>query len=202
MELLNISVDQTGNLQFSANIWLLFVLFAISSIIIYIKYKLSVHQTKLEKVTVNIPFGIGSIDLAPDLTQQKAAWSLYIELVTRISVQPLKKDEGLLREALSSLYSLFPTTRQILKEAGPNAGITNESVGGISIAVINRGLRPFLAKWHPRLQEWETKRDASISPKEHEGKWPEEETLRSEIGKLRVELNSYAEALRKIAEVK
>ena len=204
MELLNISIGQTGNLQFSIDIWFVFfALFVIALIFIaYSKYRLGTRQTKLEKVTVNIPFGIGSIDLTPDLTQQRAAWSLYIELVTRTAVQPLKDDEGLVREALLSLYSLFPTTRQILKDAGPCAGITNESVGGIAIAVINCGLRPFLTKWHPRLIDWEAKRDEKTSSKEHERKWPEERVLRDEIEKLRVDLNSYAEALRKIADVK
>jgi hypothetical protein len=202
MELLNVSMDQSGNLQFSTNIWILLVFFLIIISIIFIKYKSEARKTKLERVTVNIPFGIGSIDFIPDQIQQKAAWSLYIELVTRIAIQPLKEDEGLLSETLSSLYSLFPTTRQILRDAGPNAGVTNESVGGIAIAVINRGLRPFLARWHLRLMGWETERDSNTNPVEHEKKWPEEKIMRNEIEKLRIELNSYAEALRKIAKVR
>jgi hypothetical protein len=52
------------------------------------------------------------------------------------------------------------------------------------------------------LIDWEAKRDEKTSSKEHERKWPEEKVLRDEIEKLRVDLNSYAEALRKIADVK
>jgi hypothetical protein len=112
----------------------------------------------LKKVSVSLPFGIGSAEWEADKTERRAAWSLYVELVTRIAVEPLEGEEGLLHEALNSLYSLFGTTREILKEAGPDVGASRNSVGGIAIAVLNRGLRPFLTKWHPRLQVWEAKR--------------------------------------------
>jgi hypothetical protein len=54
-----------------------------------------------------------------DREQQNAAWEMYVELVTRIAIQPLSEDRGLLREALTSLYSLFPKTRRILKQHRP-----------------------------------------------------------------------------------
>ncbi|WP_370135611.1 hypothetical protein [Streptacidiphilus sp. EB103A] len=55
----------------------------------------------------------------PNDAERRAAWELYVELVTRVSVVPLGTDEGLLREALSSLYSLFGTTREVLRRHGP-----------------------------------------------------------------------------------
>ncbi len=154
-----------------------------------------------KKVSVSLPFGIGSVEWEVDQTQSRAAWSLYIELVTRIAVEPLKADEGLVREALNSLYSLFGTTREILKTAGPDVGIALNSVGGIAIAVLNRGLRPFLAKWHPLLQTYEARRPPHLSPKEHEQHWSEEGKLRNELEQLRQDLNQYANALAKIAGV-
>lgn len=155
----------------------------------------------LKKVSVSIPFGIGSAEWESDPTERRAAWSLYVELVTRIAVEPLEGEEGLLREALNSLYSLFGTTREILKEAGPDVGASKNSVGGISIAVLNRGLRPFLAKWHPLLQAYEAKRPSDLSPKEHEEQWSEEPQLRNELESLRQDLSSYALALAEIAGV-
>ena len=65
--------------------------------------------------------------------------------------------------------SLFATTREILKQAGPDIGASHRSVGRIAITVLKRGLRPFLAKWHPLLQSWETQRPFDISPFEHDG---------------------------------
>ncbi|TVP68105.1 MAG: hypothetical protein EA342_07110 [Leptolyngbya sp. LCM1.Bin17] len=155
----------------------------------------------LRKVSVSLPFGIGSAEWESDPTERKAAWSLYVELVTRVAVQPLETDQGLLREALTSLHGLFGTTREILKDAGPDVGASHDSVGGIAIAVLNNGLRPFLAKWHPRLQAWEVQKPAALSFKEHEKNWPEESTLYSELDSLRQGLEQYAKALATIAGV-
>jgi hypothetical protein len=155
----------------------------------------------LKKVSVSLPFGIGSAEWQSDDTERRAAWSLYVELVTRIAVESLEMDEGLLREALNSLYSLFGTTRQVLKESGPDVGASHNSVGGIAIAVLNRGLRPFLAKWHPRLQAWEVKRPVDRSAKEHELLWSEEVELRNALAALRQDLEQYALALAEIAGV-
>jgi len=160
-------------------------------------------STKLTKVSVNLPFGIGGTEWEPDDTERKAAWSLFVELVTRVTIQPLEPqtDQGLLREALTSLHSLFATTRKILKKAGPDIGASHRSVGGIAITVLNRGLRPFLAKWHPLLQSWEAQRSIDVSPFEHEKHWEYQEQLRSELEILRHELEEYAIALAVIAGV-
>jgi hypothetical protein len=160
-----------------------------------------IDQAKLKKVSVSLPFGIGSAEWESDPTERRAAWSLYVELMTRIAVQTLEEDLGLLRESLTSLYSLFGTTREILKEAGPDVGASRQSVGGIAITVLNNGLRPFLAKWHPMLQVWEAQRPPNISPKEHERNWSEEAQLRDALASLRDDLAQYADALAKIAGV-
>lgn len=153
---------------------------------------------KLKKVSVNLPFGIGGAEWEADATERKAAWALYVELVTRITVESLQSDRGLLREALNSLYKMFEITRQILREAGPDVGISHNSVGGIAIAVLNQGLRPFLSKWHPLLQEWEAQCPPNTSPKEHEKNWSQEPELRQELRLLSKELDEYVKALAEI----
>ena len=158
---------------------------------------------KLTKVKVSLPFGIGEAEWTPDPAERRAAWSLYVELVTRIAVQPLNLDEGLLREALKSLHSLFGSTREILRKAGPDVGITKESVGGVAIAVLNHedGLRSFLSKWHPLLKSWEARKPQKADPREHERAWEHCEILRGEMDALRKRLEKYAQALAEIAGV-
>jgi hypothetical protein len=157
--------------------------------------------SKLKKVTVNLPFGIGGAEWETDATERRAAWSLYIELVTRISTQPLAFEQGLTREALNSLYSLFGSTREILKEAGPDVGASRSSVGGIAIAVLNNGLRPFLSKWHPLLATWEAQRPNNIGAKEYEEQWTHATQVRGELEALRQDLEQYANALAEIAGI-
>lgn len=83
----------------------------------------------LKKLTLSLPFGIGGVEMEPDSTERDAAWELYVELVTRVAVQSLNPQEGLVREAMNSLYSLFGSTRQILRKAGPGVGASHDSVG-------------------------------------------------------------------------
>jgi len=144
---------------------------------------------------------MGTMEWLSDESQRRAAWELYVELVTRVSVQPLDLDHGLAREALTSLHALFGVTREILRRHGPGVGAVRESVGGIAIAVLNQGVRPFLAKWHPALLEWEETRRPGCSVKTHERNWDQEPMLRGELEKLRNQLGKYAKALGKIANV-
>lgn len=153
---------------------------------------------KLKKVSINL-FGIGSAEWQDDPTQRRAAWSLYVELITRVAVQPLEADHGLLQEALTSLYNLFPITRQILRDAGPDVGASHNSIGGYAIEVLNKVLRPFLSRWHPELQTWEAQRPASVSPKAHEKAWELEPQLRQELASLAQKLEAYAAKLAEFA---
>ena len=78
-------------------------------------------RLKSVKVALKLPY-IGAIEGAwePDESERQAAWEMYIELVTRVSVVELGPNEGLLREALASFYTIFDTTRAILKKHGPS----------------------------------------------------------------------------------
>lgn len=73
--------------------------------------------------------------------------------------------------------------------------------GGIAIAVLNNGLRPFLSRWHPLLQEWEAQKGDGVSPAAHEKAWDREPALRAELEALRKDLEQYANALAEIAGV-
>ncbi len=154
---------------------------------------------RLAKVELSF-LGI-SAEWNADPTERRAAWSLYVELITRISVQPLGLEQGFDREAISSLYRLFQITREILREAGPDVGATQHSVGGIAIAVLNKRIRPFLSKWHPELSNHEANRPSGISQQDHEQAWPGHDAFREELEQLRCDLASYANALADVAGV-
>ncbi|MGB8646912.1 MAG: hypothetical protein WCF84_16870 [Anaerolineae bacterium] len=160
------------------------------------------EKIKATKLTVSLPFGIGQLEFQPDEVQQKAAWELYVELATRIAVQPLGQEEGLLSEALTSLYNIFGATRQILRQAGPSVAQGPDSFGPVAIDVLNKGLRPFLAKWHPLLQAYEQMRPADMSAREHERRWEKAKEFRDELTRIQEQMMIYADALAKIAGVK
>ena len=73
------------------------------------------------------------------------AWELYVEMLTRIVTQPLPAaSAGDERTALESIYSLFPTTREILRRRGKGT----VQFSKIAIPILNQVVRPFTAKWH------------------------------------------------------
>lgn len=158
------------------------------------------------KVSLQLPY-IGGIEgtWQPDETEQRAAWEMYVELITRISVVELRPDEGLLREALSSLYTLFNTTRQILREHGPSVARPKSksdlSFGYLAVAILNTVLRPVLAKWHPLLLDYENTKPSSISSVEHERHWAYSDQLRQVLNDVRGTLIDYAKILAQVAGV-
>ena len=130
---------------------------------------MALNRAKLKtvKVQINLPY-IGGVEgtWEPDEREKEAAWEIYVELVTRISVAELKPNEGLLRESLSSLYTLFSTTREILRKHGPAVAKPKErgklTLGLIAIAYLNTIIRPFLSKWHPILLDYENNRKKTV----------------------------------------
>ena len=157
---------------------------------------------KAKTLKVGLPFGLGSLEFEANEVEQRAAWSLYVELMTRIAVQPLDVSEGLLREVLTSLYSLFGLTRQILREAGPAVVHGPNSFGPIAIEVLNKGLRPFMSKWHPLLQAHEEKRPPALSPVEHERNWKHFQEMHQELAELQKQMRIYADVLAEISGAK
>ncbi len=157
---------------------------------------------RAKQLDVGLPFGIGRISFVADEVQQRAAWSLYVELETRVAVQPLDDDTGLLREALNSLYAIFGITRGILKEAGPEVADGEASLGPIAIRVLNDGLRPFLSDWHPRLKAHEAMRPKDVSELDHERAWDDYAAMRAALAQLQADLRVYTDMLAEISGAK
>jgi hypothetical protein len=158
------------------------------------------------KVSLKLPY-IGGIEgtWEPDESERKAAWELYVELVTRISVTELQPHEGVLREALSSLYTLFDTTRTILRTYGPGIaqpkGGNPLSFGSLAVTMLNVIIRPVLAQWHPMLLDYEHTKESTVSPLIHERQWDKGEELRHVLNEVREVLIAYANILAQVADV-
>lgn len=125
--------------------------------------------------------------------------------MTRIATVELETNSGLLRESLSSLHSLFSTTRQILRSYGPqvsrpkNPG--NLSLGDIAISVLNDVLRPFLSKWHPLLLHHEKTKAIDITPIDHERQWEMYSEFHQVFLGNNLILREYADLLAKVSGI-
>jgi transcriptional regulator with XRE-family HTH domain len=141
----------------------------------------------------------------PNEEEKLAAWEIYVELVTRIPIAPLVDGEGILREALSSLYSLFQTARAILRSYGPAIAQSrlgsDRSLSYLVVCMLNTILRPLLAKWHPLLKAYEETRPVSVGITQYEQQWERYTELRQQITLVRKGLTDYANLFAQIAGV-
>lgn len=157
------------------------------------------------KVSLQIPF-IGGIEGSwePSDVEREAAWELYVELVTRISVVELDPEDGKLRESLTSMYQLFAITRDILKRYGPDvakAGNSKISFGALAVLMLNGAVRPILAHWHPRLSSYEELRPRNIDSTTYEKQWEHAAQLRQELECTRIVLTEIATLMGDVARV-
>jgi len=96
----------------------------------------------MSSLKISTPFL--EMEFEPQDDDRKAAWELYIELLTRIATQRISDQHGDEKTALDSIYSLFPSSREIIKKYGPRS----QEFTKLSIIVLNQIVRPFTARWH------------------------------------------------------
>jgi hypothetical protein len=164
--------------------------FAAAAVLVIARGRLQVAEA-----TISFP-QLGSIKFVVDDKDRQVAWQLFVETATRISTQPLGPKEGILREALDSLYSLFSITRELLRGMSPSQASEGETVETAAVAMLNKVLRPFLSKWHPLLKAFE-----SVEPKRAEQLWEHNEEFRQDLERLRQQLLEYARGYGELAGV-
>ena len=140
--------------------------------------KFQLEKIKIGPKWVNVEVSFISAD-------EDAAWDLYVEMLTRITTQPLPSDVGDEKTALDSVYSLFPTTREILRRRGRKT----VHLSKIAVPMLNQIVRPFTAKWH---------RESLEGAFENPVKRAE---FREELTALQKDLRNYARLLAEIANV-
>lgn len=129
--------------------------------------------------------GFLEMEWEPQPDEQQAAWELYVELLTRISTQPLADEDGDEATALASIFGLFEVTRKLLKEKGRKA----ETFSKIAIVVLNQKIRPFTARWHKLSLDDGFKDQATC------------EQFREELKDIQQVLSGYAGVLAQVANV-
>ena len=98
---------------------------------------------------LKINAGFLQAEWQPQEQDREAAWELYVEMLTRIVTQPLPEEHGDEKTALDSVFSLFKTTREILRRKGRDCVQFTK----IAVVVLNQVVRPFTARWHKPAKE-------------------------------------------------
>jgi hypothetical protein len=155
------------------------------------------QTARLSEVKITVP-SLSELTFVVNNEARQVAWQLYIETTTRVSTQPLLDADGFIREALTSLYGLFATTRDILKASRPSVPPSGEpTVEYLAVTMLNRELRPFLSKWHPGLREYE-----KSHPDAPEADWPENAACRRDLALVQAHLREFALSFARLANVR
>ena len=116
---------------------------------------------------------------------RKAAWELYIELVTRVTTQPLDEVYGDEAAALNSVHTIFESTREVLRKNG----VRCYQFSRIAVLMLNQVVRPFTTKWHQKSVAGELRTD------------DEQALFRAELTALQHDLLNYTALLADMAGV-
>lgn len=134
-----------------------------------------------------------------DEAERRTAHRIYNELASRIALRELPDSEGLLRGALASLHVLFDRLRQISGEVDPDVLRPSTPVRpGLSTLIHQLReeiLRPFLTRWHPRLDDHHDIRPPGIGSRDHELAWPMHAQMRTDLATLQTEVAEVAAKL-------
>lgn len=106
------------------------------------KWKKWLEDWQMVGLKISVPYL--EMEWAPQDADRSAAWSLYVELLTRITTQPLPDEDGDEESALTSVHSLFGLTRDIMRREGRDC----IEFSKLAIVILNQCVRPFTAKWH------------------------------------------------------
>lgn len=174
--------------------WLFAVCGALAGLLVVVVVFGYRRSVRLTDITVSVP-QFSRLRFAVTRDGQDVAWKLFVEASTRIATQPVADGSGRVREALTSLYSLFAVIRDLLKDSQPSRqGGTDPAVEHLAIAMLNLELRPFLARWHPALHDWE-----QANKGRPESAWPDDAACRAELADLQKRLVGYVLSFGKLA---
>ncbi len=135
--------------------------------------------------SLKLSTGFLEADFQPRDPDRAAAWDLYVELLTRVTTQGLPVEDGDEKTGLDSVFSIFPTTRSILRQHGSGCG----EFAKLAIPVLNQIIRPFTARWHKRSLAGAFQDEAACAE------------FRAELTELQKQLRNYTKALADMANV-
>lgn len=184
------SISQTGGQRLSIVVG---CLLGVAVVLGAELYRRSAQLTDVQLVVLGSQM---SFKAKTDMRQ--AAQRMFFQAATRIATRPLEDGTGSLREALTSLKTLFDLYREPLEsDSTPPPPTRGDSVYELALHILNFELAPFLAKWHPRLKEFE-----ESHPDQDESEWSENAAFREELRMLQESLRHYVIGLGEIAGIR
>ncbi|MFA3877721.1 hypothetical protein ABS735_29275 [Streptomyces sp. MMCC 100] len=184
------SISRTGGQLLSV------VVGAVLGLVLVLGADLYRRSVQLTEVRLVLPGSEMTFKTNTDMRQ--AAQRMFFQAATRVATRPLEDGSGNLREALTSLKTLFDMYREPLESGdAPPPPVDGDSVHELVLDILNFELAPFLAAWHPRLRTFE-----ETHPDEDESAWADNAEFRQALRELQQSLRPYVIGLGEIAGIR
>jgi hypothetical protein len=131
---------------------------------------------------------------------------IYLELITRKAALPFDENDDVISEVYDSWYELFKIIRNEIKNVSGEYLISHnptEELIGLTIRILNEGLRNHLTKYQARFRKWyktESEKDENklLSPQQLQEKYPEYDNLIADLKSVNSVLIDYSDNLKKL----
>ncbi|MFE6961924.1 hypothetical protein [Streptomyces sp. NPDC057696] len=159
---------------------------------------IDVYRRSVQLTEVRLVLPGSEMTFKANTDMRKAALRMFFQAATRVATRPLDDESGNLREALTSLKTLFDMYREPLESgSAPPPPQDGDSVHELVLDILNFELAPFLATWHPRLRAFE-----EAHPDENESAWSDNGEFRRALRELQSTLRPYIVGLGEIAGIR
>jgi hypothetical protein len=157
----------------------------------------------------DIGIGDQKFSFKPNMTDKQVAYAIWVELSTRKIGLPIDFENDVIAEIYDSWHGFFTVTRELVK------GIPVQKVGrdstqkiiGLSIDVLNTGLRPHLTRWQARFRHWyerELRRydegdgKEVLDPQLIQERFPKFDELKTDMEQVNQSLIKYRQQMRRL----
>lgn len=172
-------------------------------VVLIIKWLMKKNHFRLNNIELSLPMGL-RISVERNEGTLYIANRIYVELVTRKAALVFDAEHDNILEVYNSLYVLFKTIREELKNI-PGGYLqdypSSQQLLDLGIMILNNGLRPHLTQHQARYRTWYTTEQANypnMSPQLLQQKYPDYTALVEDLQVVNVQINSWAEELRKL----
>lgn len=155
-DLFKIYLDESWNIRFHIDKWLLISSILITVIFIVFKFYSKNKTSEWEVDEARLGIGKNSLKLKPNRDDKQIAYKVWVELNTRKIGLEIDEHNDVLVEVYNSWYEFFKITRELLKEI-PAHKLQREDTKKLvklTMDILNYELRPHLTRWQAKYRMW------------------------------------------------
>lgn len=204
--LMELTIGENLAVNFFVNGWITIAALVILLVVVVwqvLQYRGYFKSFEIDQAEI----GIGQLKfkLAPNDTDRQIAYKIWVELSTRKIGLAIDLEFDVVEEVYDSWHTFFGITRELIKDVPVRKfrRPATEKIVGMSIEVLNEGLRPHLTKWQARFRRWyerQAKQEdfALKTPQEIQQEFPAFKDLAEDLLLVNKKLVAYRAKMRQL----